>query len=104
MSEPNPNSLPPGDERWARDTLTRFDSPGFSVFGRLQTAGGNTRSVAIGRNEARTEARVDGERDDHGHHAGGDAQNRNTGDERDHRLLALGFQIAQRDEELEAAR
>ncbi len=24
MSEPNPNSLPPGDERWARDTLTRL--------------------------------------------------------------------------------
>lgn len=47
--------------RGARDTLSRFDSEGYSVFGRLQLADGRERRLGISRVGNRLETRVDGE-------------------------------------------
>lgn len=47
--------------RGSRDSLTRFATQGFTVFGRLETGAGILRSVAIGRSEGRTVARIDGD-------------------------------------------
>lgn len=45
----------------ARDTLSRLGSEGYSVFGRLQLAGGRERRLGISRVGGKLETRVDGE-------------------------------------------
>lgn len=47
--------------RGARDTLSRLDSDGYSVFGRLQLEDGRERRLGIARVGGKLETRVDGE-------------------------------------------